>query len=253
MPPGAFPTLERVAANDAQPAATALFRGDAGGWAGNPLFLALGYSDAFEDNILEDAGNAYDAWAMIHTATVVADWNEPFAFLEQIIGYPAGGATLYNSAQALRGFMSNTYGDFSDVIGLISWNALGAELDGKVLLGQVEGNDTFTEDETTPGFPADAYTIIHAGGGDDTFQGSLGRVLMDEAAPHGSAKPDERPLRRGSPHQPCSGLPGGEPRRATRLARTGGDQRWHQNPHGVDRHPSRVGRTAWKQGDVDQA
>ena len=63
IPPLQFPTLQQVALADAQPAANALFQGDPGGWAGNPLFLFLGYRDAFDDNILEHPVDTYDAWA----------------------------------------------------------------------------------------------------------------------------------------------------------------------------------------------
>lgn len=50
---GSIPIIEVLAQKDAEPAANELFNGDAGGWAGNNLFLALGYSEAFHDNIIE--------------------------------------------------------------------------------------------------------------------------------------------------------------------------------------------------------
>lgn len=60
-----IPSIDTLANADARPAAVRLFQGDASGWAGNPLFLFLGHSTSFENNIFESDGDTYDALAMI--------------------------------------------------------------------------------------------------------------------------------------------------------------------------------------------
>src|ERR1044071_310613 len=71
----AVPPIAEIAVEDALPAATFIFRGDPGGWAGNPLFLFLGFDGALTGNILERPGDTYDALAMIKFLGATADWS----------------------------------------------------------------------------------------------------------------------------------------------------------------------------------
>ena len=90
---GMLPSIATIAEKDAGPAAEELFGGDAGGWAGNPMFLGLGLSAPLDDNVLEVGpsgyADTYDALAMIKftlSTPFSASWNSVGTVFGQLGG-----------------------------------------------------------------------------------------------------------------------------------------------------------------------
>ena len=61
----ALPTIDVIAVDDASQAAAFLFEGDLGGWAGNPLFVAFGHEESWQNNVLAEGRGTYDILAAI--------------------------------------------------------------------------------------------------------------------------------------------------------------------------------------------
>lgn len=167
-----FPTINVLAEKDAEPAAGTIFEGNMGGWAGNHLFLLLGYSDAFYNNVVESDSSTYDAVAMIKftdEAFSTANW---FDGIVQTLAYPSGAFTYLAGMSTLDAFLSaayacvpqSTYMDGGrNFIRSFDSITLGRTFEGDVLFG--------TEDRN----------FIHGGGGNDTIFGSLGADILDGA------------------------------------------------------------------------
>lgn len=150
-----IPDVSYLAQNDATPAAQLLFPGNMGGWAGNHLFLALGYSDAFYSNVIEPGSSTYDAIAMMKfTAENFGSGNWGDA-VDQIINYPSGVATTVAATNAMDAFLVNAYGANSLVTG--AQIAFGVN----TILGRVTDADTLNG--------TGGADLIHGGGGNLQF------------------------------------------------------------------------------------
>lgn len=168
---GAFPTINSLAEDDAAPAATMIFGGDLGGWAGNHLFLVLGYSTAFYSNIMEAGSSTYDAVAMIkftNESFGAGNWWDAFS---QFLSYPSGAITYLSAMSDLDGFIMDAYSciPHSDYL---SGRTLIGTFDN-IILGLIEQVDTL---DGTSG-----RDLIQGGGGADTILGSLGADILDGA------------------------------------------------------------------------
>lgn len=166
-----FPSIVDVARDDAEPAALDLFDGDASGWAGNPLFLFLGYDTPFYSNIIEDdPGNPYDALAMMKFSVEsyqipgVDDFGSLGDLVSQIWNYPPGRPVLASAVAELKNFMENAYFDDLNFIDLSTQTQ-------SIILGKIDGNDELVGDYFR--------NIIHAGGGDDVILSSEGSDIQD--------------------------------------------------------------------------
>ena len=167
-----IPAVNILADNDAAPAAGTLFPGNMGGWAGNHLFLLLGYSGAFYSNVVEEGSSTYDAVAMIKFTDEsfgAANWFDAF---KQAWNYPAGLLTYGAGLAALDSFLIAAYGcipqpqfAFSDRAFIRSFT--------NITVGLVADGDSLSGTESSD--------FIHGGGGDDTFFGSLGSDVLDGA------------------------------------------------------------------------
>lgn len=170
---GIIPDAGVLAALDAAPVAGVLFQGDAGGWAGNHLFLALGYSDAFYDNIIEPGSGTYDAIAMIKFTGDNFSGANWWNLGTQIYNYPAGVLTGASVVPAFDAFINEAYGG--------NGLTLGTEIisQGNVILGLVRENDELAG--------TSGRDIIHGGGGDDTITGLGGADLIDGGSGYDTA------------------------------------------------------------------
>ena len=167
----AFPTLNSLAQDDAAPAAETIFKGDLGGWAGNHLFLVLGYSTAFYSNIMEAGSSTYDAVAMIkftNESFGVGNWWDAFS---QFLSYPSGAITYLSAMTDLDGFIMDAYSciPHSDYL---SGRTLIGTFDN-IILGLIDQVDTLTG--------TSGRDLIQGGGGADTILGSLGADILDGA------------------------------------------------------------------------
>ena len=169
---GHVPSLAVIAQQDAQPAAQLLFGGDAGGWAGNPLFLGLGYSAPLYDNILENPKSTYDALAMVKFALSSGTPGSNFQAVLSLIGSGGLGGTLNAVGAAASGFaavndfLKAAYGGSFPTVELAGsgvWN--------QIKLGRLDADDTLTG--------SGSRDFIHGGSGDDTLKASGGSDILD--------------------------------------------------------------------------
>lgn len=164
-----LPSIGAIAIDDATPAANMIFNGSMGGWAGNPLFLFLGYNQTFFDNVLhqQDASvDTYDALAMIKFLGSTGTFFDNLSNSLGAIGLNPGAAvTVANAGLALNSYLEDAYG---------GQNLNGQVSTGEVILGRVNADDTIVG---TAG-----RDFIHGGGGDDTMLASGGNDLIDGGA-----------------------------------------------------------------------
>lgn len=160
-----IPSVDVIAREDAQPAATKIFKGDPGGWAGNPLFLFLGHDAALQNNVLENPADTYDALAMIKFLGATDDW---WTNLWEAWGTATetGSRDMVISA-GLRvdQFLVNAYGGFATA---------GRVLADEVVLGRVNAGDVLSG--------TDGTDFMHGSGGNDTLVASMGDDIMDGGA-----------------------------------------------------------------------
>ncbi len=161
---GELPSLSQIATDDAHESAQSLFQGDAGGWAGNPLFLGLGVAAPLADSITETPGDTYDALAMIKF-TLGTPFEPDWTAVKQALSALGHGLTILSGFVETNGFLSEAYGG--------AFPALEAAAD-KIILGRVDQGDELVG--TAGG------DIVHGGGGDDTLVGSSGSDILDGGA-----------------------------------------------------------------------
>ena len=159
---GTLPDLQTIANFDALHAAQDLFGGDAGGWAGNPLFLGLGEVGPLNVNVLETAGDTYDALAMakfMFSLGHIDDWEGlPNTFFSGLYH----SLTVASGIAATNSLLATAYGGRLPAVETVPANIiLGRVADGDVLAG-TSGRD-----------------FINGGGGDDTITGSSGADILD--------------------------------------------------------------------------
>ncbi len=160
------PSLAKIENDDSDTIASELFGGDKAGWAGNPLFLGLGRSQALTENILSDPGDTYDALAMIKAAMEVGGtftnfmlnaWDQLASGSLPNVSTPAQGATATNA------FLAEAYG--------FTLPLADAALLSRIVLDNLDNSASLS------GTGDDDY--IHAGNGDDTIIASGGLDIVD--------------------------------------------------------------------------
>jgi Ca2+-binding RTX toxin-like protein len=164
---GLVPDLNTIAISDASEAAKLLFGGsDLSGWAGNPLFLALGHDASFRGNIIgsnEDNG-AYDVLSMIKFLKEnVSVFSNTVDAITQFASYPNAFPTITSAVSDLETFLQNHYGESNGAILQIAFS--------HVILGQLAQNEEISGNESS--------NYIHAADGDDTISFSEGSDLID--------------------------------------------------------------------------
>lgn len=163
---GSVPDLYTLATSDASEAAKLLFGGtDLSGWAGNPLFIALGHDDAFRSEIIEDnqPNGAYDAVAMIKFLKENASFSNIGDAFSQFWAYPSAISLGLSASNDLSAFLQSQYGEAEGQTGLI--------LASEVILGQLAANQELS------GTSSENY--IHAADGNDTITFSEGYDVID--------------------------------------------------------------------------
>ena len=171
-PTAEFPTIDALASDDAAPAAETIFEENTGGWAGNHLFLLLGYSDAFYSNVVEPGSSTYDAVAMIKftdEAFGAANW---FDGIVQTLAYPSGALTYLAGMSALDTFLSAAYACVPQT-SYMNGDRNFIRSFSNITLGRTAESDSLSG--------TDSSDFIHGGGGNDTIFGSLGRDVIDGA------------------------------------------------------------------------
>ncbi|HEB57189.1 MAG TPA: hypothetical protein ENI98_12980, partial [Gammaproteobacteria bacterium] len=165
-PTHTVPSTATLAEKDAAAAAELLFGTDLGGWAGNPLFLFLGYDTAFNTNIINPASpnGTYDALAMIKFGWQHFGFSSLGDLVTVAYNYPGGVSTATAAGTRLNNFLKDSYSQssFSSTVSVWSSN---------IILGQVNDGDVLV------GSSGDDY--IHGSGGSDDIIGSLGYDLVD--------------------------------------------------------------------------
>jgi hypothetical protein len=159
-----IPSLASIAANDANVAAADFFNGDKAGWSGNLLFLVLGYTQAFDQNILPDTYNLLAAAKSAKIALGVTDFWGGLGVLTSNFNYQ-GAIDIGVSAILTDQKLEALYGD-----GVFS---LGFTPATRIILGK-SGAKNDTLNTLTPD---DDY--VHAEGGDDTIIASAGADIID--------------------------------------------------------------------------
>jgi hypothetical protein len=156
---GELPSIERIAESDAAPVAERLFNNDLGGWAGNPLFVALGVTTPFKDNIIGTAGNAYNAVAMLASLPSLSTLvGAAFASLADN-GIAVSLDTVRYIGNETTRFLDKAYGGtLSTVTGV---NALVSGF-FSASVGLVTGAESDAVGEN-----GEPVSIYHAGGGND--------------------------------------------------------------------------------------
>lgn len=159
---GTVPSISTIAQDDALPAARDIFRGDPGGWAGNPLFLFLGHSAAFTNNILEVPGDTYDALAMIKYLGATGSWASNLANAFGATMGTGSIATISAGVSQTDTFLRAAYGGIGTSFQVLS---------SQVILGRVDIGSTLN------GLSGGEF--MRGGRFDDTLKSSAGDDVMD--------------------------------------------------------------------------
>ena len=159
---GTVPSIDTIALEDALPAATQIFRGDPGGWAGNPLFLFLGHSTAFTNNILEVSGDTYDALAMIKYLGATGSWASNLVNAFSATMGTGSYTTILAAGSQVDTFLSAAYGGIGTSVQVSS---------SQVILGRVDTGSTLN------GLSSGEF--MRGGGFEDTLKSSAGADVMD--------------------------------------------------------------------------
>lgn len=172
------PSIETIAQSDALPAATGIFQGDPGGWAGNPLFLFLGHSAELTNNVLETPGDTYDALAMIKFLGETGSWADKLGnALSATMG--AGSlSTVVSGAAQTDAFLRAAYGGVLPSLQVAS---------SQVVLGRVDVGsqlDGLTTGEFMRGGRFD--DTLKSSAGNDVIDGGGGRDIADYSDASGS-------------------------------------------------------------------
>jgi len=179
---GNLPTLGDIATIDAAESVRPDFNGDESAWSGNLLFSVLGDISPYENNIIGDAGDTYDFFAMLESLSIlgfdgiVAGIRELTNNLSVVLqAQGAGLVGFVNNAQTaltLRNltteYLREAYGEFFDNAGFVSFLSRNIEIDsvGSEATLNGGGNDD----------------ILIASDGDDTLIGSAGSDILDGGA-----------------------------------------------------------------------
>ncbi|MEZ0167970.1 calcium-binding protein [Microvirga sp. TS319] len=156
------PGIADIAQKDAEPAATTIFNGDPGGWAGNPLFLFLGYDTALNNNILEHPADTCHALAMIKFVGSTGDWVANISNAWNAAYGSGSTATIASTALRVNSFLQAAYGGLFPAGGVLA---------SDVVLGRVNADDVLSGSE--------GANFIHGGAGDDVLQASGGSDILD--------------------------------------------------------------------------
>jgi Ca2+-binding RTX toxin-like protein len=157
-----IPSISRIAEYDANKVASGFFSGDKAAWSGNMLFTVLGYTQAFDQNILPDT---YNIFAMAKAAKIAFDTTDFWSSLNLLssnfnyTGFVESGATAILTDNKLE----SVYGSSAYDLATISRdNIILDQLGRSTVLGGGSNND-----------------FIHMADGDDTISGSPGKDIID--------------------------------------------------------------------------
>ncbi|WP_390910363.1 hypothetical protein [Pseudosulfitobacter sp. SM2401] len=159
-----IPPIALLAENDATPAANDLFNGDPGGWAGNPLFMGLGYSRSFTNNIIENESDTYDALAMIKFTREGVGIDLSLSAFNRFIDGEINSATAVGAITELNTFFTAAYGFTGG--SFVTYAAL-----SNIYLGRLNAEDII--------FGSENNDVIHGSVGNDFIVGTLGNDLLD--------------------------------------------------------------------------
>jgi Ca2+-binding RTX toxin-like protein len=163
-----IPSLTSIAEDDANNAASDFFNGDKAGWSGNVLFLVLGYTQAFDANLINDApGNSYDLLAAAKAMKAALDTT---GFLNSLLvlgdNFSYQGAVDIGASTIIAdNFLGGIYGAGVANLALLPST--------RIIL------DTLTTGSKQPLVGTNELDYIHAAGGDDTIKGSRGNDIID--------------------------------------------------------------------------
>jgi Ca2+-binding RTX toxin-like protein len=180
-----IPNIETIASSDAQPTAQLLFNNEEhpAGWAGNPLFLFLGYSDSYNQNILHSyaGGNTSDTYDLLSVLKISQDILGSFSSILTADTFTLlfGGLSTANQVNATN-IVQNAYSATDDYL----TNAYGVGLTELLVSSTVYGviDDIYLgtsgNDILEVGDAADD-DLIHAGDGDDIIKATNGDDFID--------------------------------------------------------------------------
>ncbi len=176
---GTLPSISAIAESDAQPTAEKIFQGDPnpGGWAGNPLFLFLNYSDAYQTNIIDSERGTYDLLAMIKIMRDLGiesyedDLGELVRQSSSVASEVDAGVVIAQAILDSEELLDTTYGE-----GAFTISSLLATAFSNIVVGSY-GDDSGVKSLAT----SEHNDIAHGGTGDDVILGSTGSDLIDGA------------------------------------------------------------------------
>lgn len=170
---GELPDLDRIATFDAHEVVTELqgegFDVDIEVWSGNLLFVGLGNTNPFEENLL-DPGNSYDLTVALQSLVTAGLDTLTLASFGSLWHGGSPGQSSGEATGLLYSYIHETYGTVGSTS--LLFQDLNRFSEGGIQAGR-QGN---VEDLITGG---NDDNIIHAGGGDDIIVGSAGTDFVD--------------------------------------------------------------------------
>lgn len=175
---GRIPTIREIGQYDITNTANSIFGGNEAGWSGNPLFVMLGDSSFFNNNIIESDGDTYDALAMLRSSAsalgatltgATAFYDIGMKMKDLLIG-PASTTSvsdLVTVSENLFSFFSRSYGDSFQLIP----NIIEMSITGNIELGREGISESI--------FLANPSGIANAGDLDDYISVTSFRGLID--------------------------------------------------------------------------
>lgn len=169
-----LPAIDEIADRDASNAASFLFGGDVGGWAGNPFFIVFGHDASWQNNVLAEERGTYDLLAAIVSgfealgALPVEDWGD--AIIDLLAAASGSGVGLLDLWDAwvtdTDDAILNAYGGLTSLSNIIEFH--------HIVLG------TIYEDSELAG--SSSADMINGGAGDDRIIASGGNDILDGGA-----------------------------------------------------------------------
>lgn len=156
-----IPSIATIAEEDGGVVTDEFFDGDAGAWSGNLLFLAFGYDDAFNSQIVPEEHDTYNVLAMCKAIQDYGVISTFVTFLTDIVhSYFSDHDMVFEGMVDAGDYLADSYGGLG---GLLSLGGYTVEYD--IALG-TRGNDVGVEG-------GEGNSIVHGGDGDDSIVGNV--------------------------------------------------------------------------------
>ena len=133
------PSAFDLGLNDASVVAATFFKADEAGWSGVPLFVALGESSFYRNNILERPGETYDLMVLVDSffeaagsTNIDGEGRRLWDTATDLVSVGAVGSSFKAAAETLS-FLKEAYGGFSGLLTL-------AEIANRSVLGRIVGS-----------------------------------------------------------------------------------------------------------------